>query len=73
VSGNVALLLLVVFGLCNLPFLLYTRKQRGFSFALQAGGFLFFEMVWAEIALARSLVFSIASWLGKDRVLGRRE
>jgi glycosyltransferase involved in cell wall biosynthesis len=73
VSGNVALLLLAVFGLCNLPFLLYARKQRGLSFALQAVGFLFFEMVWAEIALASSLVFSLASWLGKDRVLGRRE
>lgn len=73
VCGNVALLLLAVFCLCNLPFLLYARKQRGLGFALKAAGFLFFEMVWAEIALASSLVVSIGSKLGRKKALGGRE
>jgi glycosyltransferase involved in cell wall biosynthesis len=65
--GNVALFLLVVFGLCNLPFLLYTRKQRGLAFSVKAAGFLFLEMIWAEIALASSLVVSIGTRLGRNK------
>ena len=71
VYGSVALFLLAVFGLCNLPFLLYARKQRGLGFALKAAAFLFLEMAWAEIALVSSLLLSIGTRSGKDQGLGR--
>ncbi len=50
-----ALFLLLVFYLCNLPFLRYCRRLRGGIFVLKAAGFLFVEMLWAEI----SLMFSV--------------
>ena len=52
----VSLFLLLVFYLCNLPFLLYCRRLRGGSFVLKAAGFLFVEMLWAEISLMFSLL-----------------
>ncbi len=63
--GNLAMLLLAVFVLCNVPFLLYTRRLRGWGFALKAGGFLFFEMAWAEFVVGSFLVMSMRSWLGQ--------
>ncbi len=39
------------FLLLNLHFLLYCGKVRGTRFAVRAAGFLFVEMLWAEIAL----------------------
>ncbi len=43
----------LVFGffLLNLHFLFYCWKLRGTWFASRAGGFLFLEMLWAEVAL----------------------
>ncbi len=63
--GNLALFLLAVFGLCNVPFLLYARRLRGWGFAVKAAGFIFCEMAWAEVVVASSLVRSVNSWLGQ--------
>ncbi len=67
VYGGVALMLLAIFGLCNLPFLFYAGKLRGWDFAVKAAGFLFLEMAWAEFALACSLIGSFGSRLSEDK------
>ena len=54
--GVIAVLLLLVFYSCNLPFLVYCWRQRGTSFAFRAAVFLFVEMLWAEISLAAALL-----------------
>ena len=55
IYGRIACSLLFIFYLCNWPFLLYLRGQRGVGFALKAALFLFIEMLWAEVALVASL------------------
>lgn len=47
--------LILGFFLLNLHFLFYCRKLRGTWFALRAAGFLFVEMLWAELALVMPL------------------
>ncbi len=47
-----ALLLLFLFCGLNLSFLNRCRRRRGFWFACRAGGFLFFEMLWASACAA---------------------
>ena len=69
VYGRIALVLLAIFGLCNLPFLLYAGRLRGWGFAVKAAGFLFVEMAWAEIALACSLLGSVGSRLREEKAL----
>ena len=59
IYGPIALLLLFIFYLCNLPFLVYAGGQRGLGFAVKAGLFVFLEMLWAEIALVGSLPRSL--------------
>lgn len=49
--GVIALLLLLIFYLCSAPFLSYCRRFRGWVFAVKAAGFLFVEMLWAEVSL----------------------
>jgi glycosyltransferase involved in cell wall biosynthesis len=49
-------LLLLIFYLVNWRFLRYSRRHLGWAFAVKSGVFLFFEMLWAEYAVARSLV-----------------
>ncbi|MDA2933715.1 glycosyltransferase [Acidobacteria bacterium AH-259-D05] len=61
IYGTIAVLLLIAFYLCNVPFLIYTGDRRGFGFALKAALFLFFEMLWAEIALVGFLLRSLNS------------
>ena len=51
----VALLLLLVFTLCNASFLRFAQRRQGLPFALGAIGFLFLEMLRVEL----SLLFSI--------------
>jgi hypothetical protein len=43
--------LLFIFVLLNSGFFSYARRKRGTRFALQCTGFLFLEMLWAEIVL----------------------
>lgn len=48
-------LFLLLFALINLPFYSYLRKHRGRVFALMSLVAFFFEMLWAEAALAAGL------------------
>ncbi len=52
----VAALLAGLFLALNARFLLFCRRKKGIFFAVQSAVFLFVEMLWAEIALAASLV-----------------
>ncbi len=47
----VALPCWLAFCACNLPFLAYVRKRRGFIFSVKSAGLLFLEMLCAQIAL----------------------
>jgi glycosyltransferase involved in cell wall biosynthesis len=58
--------LLLAFLLFNLHFLAYCRRLRGAWFALKAAGFLWVEMLWAQIALVASSV--IRFWLRVARL-----
>lgn len=51
-----AVLLLLIFYLVNWSFLRYSRRHLGWVFAFKSGVFLFFEMLWAEYAVVRSLL-----------------
>ena len=58
------LLLLSLFGLANLRFLQLCRRSRGWVFALQSAGFLFFEMLAAEYLTLRAYV---RKWISEPR------
>lgn len=55
-----ALALLLLFYLCNFPFLVYCARRQGMIFALKSAGFLFFEMLWAEVALGLSVFLRVS-------------
>lgn len=50
-----AALLGLMFSLVNLRFLLFVRRKRGLWFALRAAGFLFLEMLWAQLVVIRAI------------------
>lgn len=50
------LLLLLLFFLSHVRFLRYCNKKRGRLFMLQSTGFLFLEMLWAQLALIWSFL-----------------
>ncbi|HSR68847.1 MAG TPA: glycosyltransferase family 2 protein [Acidobacteriota bacterium] len=61
----VSALMLVLFGLANLRFFNYMRRQRGWGFALRSLGFLFLEMLWAQWCILPGLLGKILRKLSR--------
>jgi len=55
-AGQAALLLACLFYLCHLRFLTYCGRYEGIFFSLQSAAFIFLEILWVQVALARSLL-----------------